>query len=538
MFRFGPLVFAGLIVAVGLAGCLGGSLEGSFATSFGDATGIAFTNGVLWTADDERPWATALAVVGDRIVAVGSDEEILRVDLGPRPLRVDLAGALVTPGFHDTHNHFVREAMNWDPATRANPFEPWPPGWDPVAGTVAQQNRAAGHLGTWANRNVERVRNGALPALPSEHVHEETVAVPCRLAQTDLDCGDAPQVGAAAQREGLRLAFATAAKYGVTSHVEAGASFDRFEALEAYDRDVGLTARYNLYVFPEDLESVIQRGWVTGSGDDDVRLLGMKIYSDGWLGPRTAAMRDLYNDRPHRGVAFFTQEEVDGYVLHAHQNGLKVTAHTIGDRATAMLLDAYAKASAQPCEGHAVCADPRWSLEHVQLVQPDLMEKMVELRLVPSVQLSFATSDAPWAESALGRDRLQHAYPWRTMLERGLVVGGSSDFPIEVLPPLWGIQRVVTRVDLDGKPAGGFMPEQALTLDEALRTITINAAYLEFREDELGSLTPGKYADFVVLGRNLFEIPPEEIAVTPVLLTVVGGRPAHAAAPFDETFAT
>ncbi len=543
------LLAAALMMGVALGGCLTGPSAPTAADTWAEATGLVLFNGTIWTADDETPWATAVGIVDDRIVAVGDLDEVRAADLGPMPYELDLAGRLVAPGFHDTHNHFleVGRAYQGD----GNPYAPWPPGWDPVAGTIAQQQTAAGHVGTWAGHNQDRVEDGKLPAPPralhglEEHLVEDGVAhVDGRLAANDLFFGGPDHVNDdATAADILRMGLATAAQYGLTSTVEAGTSPEAVGVMQRLHDEGDLTLRFNYYIFPEDLERVVAAGNVTGDGDEFVRLLGLKIYSDGWLGPRTAAMRDLYNDRPHQGFAFYTQEEVDDFVLRAHQAGLKLTAHTIGDRATEMLLSAYEKASGEGCAGadHTVCEDPRFSLEHVQLVQPDLMDRMVGLGLVPSIQLSFATSDSAWAEQALGAERLEHAYAWQTMVDRGLVVGGSSDYPIEVIVPLWGIERAVTRVDLNGEPAGGFMPAQALALDTALRMITINAAYLEHRDHELGSITPGKLADLVILDRNLFEIPADEIADTRVALTMVDGRVVFAtdamSVPFSVTTA-
>lgn len=529
------LLAVALLTGVALGGCLTGSSPPASADAWADATGVRLVNGTIWTADDARPWASAIGVVDDRIVAVGTDDHVRAADLGARPYEVDLNGRFVTPGFHDTHNHFLEVGRAYD--GDGNPYAPWPPGWDPVAGTLGQQQTAAGHVGTWTQHNQDRVEDGEAPAPPNAlhgldaHLAEDgVVPVDGRLAANDLFFGDPGHVNDDdAALDVLRMGLATAAQYGLTSSVEAGTSPEAVDLMQTLREEGELTFRFNYYIFPEDLDRVVEAGNVTGDGDDLVRLLGLKIYSDGWLGPRTAALRDLYNDRPHQGIAFYTQDEVDDFVLRAHQAGLKLTAHSIGDRATEMLLSAYEKAYAEGCHdaNHTVCDDPRFTLEHVQLVQPDLMDHMVDLGLVPSIQLSFATSDSPWAEQALGSERLQHAYPWKTMVDRGLVVGGSSDYPIEVLPPLWGVERSVTRVDLNGEPAGGFMPAQAVALDTALRMITINAAYLEHRDHELGSLTPGKLADLVILDRNLFEIPADEIADTRVELTMVGGRVVH-----------
>ncbi len=554
-----------------------------------EASGFLFYNATVWSADPDYTNASAVAVKGDTIVGVGDRDGLARLDLGTSPLHVDLEGRMVMPGFMDTHTHFINVARSSDPAA-GNPYEPWAPGWDPVMGTLGQQQTAVGHIGTWADGNVDRLLRGGPPAPPhddhayddhdehdGEHDHSHGLkdalleSLEARLAQMDgpLDGSD-PDVATAAQLgllgdtldlEGrlsandlgfgyweqdtehadwltmMRRGLDTGAKYGVTSVVEAGIGLDAFDILAELEDEGALTARFNLYVFPEDLDNVIEKGWTTGNGTDKARLLGLKIYSDGWLGPRTAALSELYNDRPHQGFAFYTQEEVDEYVKKAHQNGLKLTAHTIGDRAADMLLTAYERALNSGCENETpVCKDPRFTLEHVQLIPPDLLDRMVEIDLIPSIQLSFATSDSPWAEDALGAERLEQAYIWRTMTEAGLTLAGSSDFPIEVLPPLWGVERMVTRSDLDGYPEGGFQSHEALDLDQVLRMITINAARLTYQEDELGSLTPGKFADLVVLEHDLFGIPQDEIHTTDVDLTMVDGEIVHMSGPLKARF--
>lgn len=524
-----------LLLLPALAGCLAGPASTGGTAAPADPTGYRLVNGTVWTADDARPRAEAVAVRGERIVAVGSDEEIRAADVGPRPRVVDLEGAMALPGFHDTHTHFVRVASEVAPED-PNPYEPWPSGYDPVMTRLEHQEVAAGHVTRWATAHAERATGddthpGGLQPAQGPALLDGTVAHADRLAINDLGPAAADDAERSDWKAVLRKGMDTAARYGLTSQVEAGVTPAAFDVLQDLDEEGDLTGRFHLYVFPEDLAAARDRGWVTGSGDDDVRFLGMKIYTDGWLGPRTAALREPYEDRPHRGFAFFTQEEMDTWVRRAHRSGIKVTAHTIGDRSTEMMLSAYEDALAKGCPpenaSRPVCQDPRFTLEHTQLVPPDLMDRMVDVGLVPSIQLSFATSDAPWAEDAIGEERIEHAYPWRTMWEANLTVAGSSDFPIEVLPPLWGIERVVTRTDLDGEPTR-WHPEEALTLEQALKSVTINAAYLEHREDELGSLTPGKYADVVVLEEDLFSVPPTEIADTDVWMTMVGGDVVYA----------
>lgn len=510
-------------VATVAAGCFGPPKKMvGYAPDLESATSIVLYNGTVWTADDLQPWATAVAIQGDRILAVGSDREVFGANLGARPLWVDLGGRFVTPGFHDTHNHVIEVAQAWDPSTGTNPFETWEPstGDDAVGDEQGRAARASCHYETYAEAQLRQAANQD----PRQSGDAEGTL--CTSETSGLDEGQLPPINVAALREALQVGLYTAASYGITSHIEQGIPLSLRPLLELYESEGVLPGRLNLYVFPEDLGAALSAGLVAGDGTPKVRLLGMKVYTDGWLGPRTAALRENYADRPSNGLAFYTQAELDELVADAHAGGLKVTAHAIGDRAIDMVLSAYERAEELPCNDHAVCRDPRFSLEHASLVPPDLVERMVALDVAPSIQMSFATSDHGFVGEALGPERAAYVYPWRTLHDAGLTLGGSSDFPSEVLAPLWGVQRVVTRMELTGEPAGGFMPAQTLDLETALRMITIDAAYLEFREHELGSLTPGKYADVVVLERNLFEIPANEIAKAGVAATIVGGRPS------------
>jgi predicted amidohydrolase YtcJ len=543
-----PLVVA-VAAAVATAGCIqvtpGPDLGASDAETEADdapPTGYRLVNATVWTADEDRPRAEAVAVRNDTIVAVGAEADVRAADVGPRPATVDLGGRMVLPGFHDTHTHLTQVARNADPS-EGNPFKPWRPNRDPIEQAVSNQVVAADHVGTYASRNADRAEDGKEPFLPSDgsggsadvdgaddHNHSSPLT---DLGPWPEDRGNDRETWL----DMLRLGVDTAARYGVTSHAEAGAPLDVFEVYDELQRTGDLDARFNVYVFPPSLDEVLERNMTTGWGDERAQLLGLKIYSDGWMGPRTAALREPYEDRPHNGIIFYTQEEVDRYVQKAYRNGLKVTAHSIGDRATDRMLTAYERALARGCPedaDHEVCEDPRFSLEHAQLTQPDLVQRMQAVDLYPSVQLSFATSDAPWAEDALGEERLRHAYAWNTLVEANLTVGGSSDFPIEVIPPLWGIQRMVTRQDVDGYPAGGFLPSEKVQLETALKMVTIDAARLEHREDELGSLTEGKLADVVVLDHNLFEVPQDEIWRTNVEATMVGGEVIHAEGAVQE----
>jgi predicted amidohydrolase YtcJ len=213
------------------------------------------------------------------------------------------------------------------------------------------------------------------------------------------------------------------------------------------------------------------------------------------------------------------QNQMNNDVLKAHTAGLKIAAHGVGDKAVEVVLNAYEDALHRfPNPDH------RHTIEHAEVLAPDLVQRIKQLEVICSIQLSFATSDMHFMEKALGSERMRYAYAWKTLLQEGIRCAGGSDFAVEVLSPLWGIQRIVTRQELNGLPENGWYPEHCISVEEALRLITIDSAYNSFEEDIKGSIEVGKLADIVVLSQDILEIPPDQIADTVVEMTMVGGE--------------
>lgn len=473
-----------------LAGCFGGTDEGP-----ADAAMVRlFTNARIWTGDPDHPSADAMAIQNETILFVGAEADARA--LYPDANLTDLGGRRVTPGLIDSHTHFVRVAVGWDCDMANDPFQPL---YDnsQLAGIEFEISRAQIALGHYQTN-----QSGRTPV------------------DTEASIADL-----AAAKRGLACAMKEANAMGLTMIVEAGtSSWDFITALQQLEQEGRVTLRQALYITPAVLEQAERQNVRTGYGSDLVRVAGVKYYSDGWLGPRTASLFSPYNDRPgSQGVLFLESGEAELWVNRARQSGLKVATHAIGEQGVATVVGAYAKVLAD--EPNAT--DARFSIEHASMVMPQLVEVFRDTGTVASYQHSFATSDQRFLESAVGRERVAYTYAWRTLLEAGVVLAGGSDFPIEVLPPLWGLQRVVTRQELDGTPSGGFVPEERLTVEEALRTITWNAAYNVFMEDRVGSLEAGKLADFVVFDRDILTIDPREIAETCVDQTWVGGRLVH-----------
>lgn len=315
-----------------------------------------------------------------------------------------------------------------------------------------------------------------------------------------------------------------AARQGVTTIVEAGLQdLAVWDALNDLADEGLLKVRFLVRVAFGCMEKAAARGLRTGSGNEWVQILGVKNYADGWLGPRTAALREPYHDDPYgfpaRGILFLEQDRADRDVARARELGFNVTTHAIGDRGVATMLTAYERAGVTPAD--------RWALEHVQVAGDELVDRMARGGVIASYQLSFATTDARFAWSALGSKRTRDAaYRWDTMRKEGVPMAGGSDFSIEVLDPLWGLQRVVTRQDFDGFPEGGFLPNESLPIQDALRTITAGDAYACLEEHERGTIAVGNYADLVVLRDNLLTIPRDRIAYATRLMTITNGKVA------------
>jgi len=257
-------------------------------------------------------------------------------------------------------------------------------------------------------------------------------------------------------------------------------------------------------------------------GDDHLEIASVKLYSDGALGSRGAAMIEPYSDdAENRGLPFWTQGELDGFVEKANGMGFQVGIHAIGDLGNRMALNAFEKA--QGGEPSTL----RNRVEHSQIIALDDIPRFAELGVIASMQPIHATSDKNMAEDRVGPDRILGGYAWRRLLDSGAVIASGSDFPVELSNPFLGLYAAVTRQGRDGEPGGGWYADQALTRAEALHSFTLAAAYAAHQEDRLGSLEPGKWADFIMIDRDYFEVPASEIDDIEVVETWVGGKKVY-----------
>jgi predicted amidohydrolase YtcJ len=252
-------------------------------------------------------------------------------------------------------------------------------------------------------------------------------------------------------------------------------------------------------------------------------LRAIKLTADGALGSRGAALLEPYSDEAgNTGLITAAPERVRSVAIKALRAGFQVNVHAIGDRANRMVLDQYEAALRE-----VPVADHRFRIEHAQILTYQDIPRFAQLDVIPSMQGSHQTSDMYWVPARLGWSRAQGSYAWRSLLATGVVIPNGSDFPVEAVNPLISFQAFVTRQDASGFPPGGWFPAQRTTREEALLSLTLWPAYAAFMEKESGSLTAGKYADFVVLDRDVMTIAPEDILKTKVVMTVLGGKKVY-----------
>jgi len=334
-------------------------------------------------------------------------------------------------------------------------------------------------------------------------------------------------------RKAILAAIAEANKWGLTGVHDAGESAETVGIFEELARAGNYDLRnYVMLSDPGEPGSAearrnpyIQRGPQSALYDGHLWIRAIKLYADGALGSRGAALLAPYSDEPGNvGLLVSKPEHIEGWAELALQRGFQVNVHAIGDRGNRVVLDAFETALRKYPK-----ADHRFRIEHAQVLSQQDIPRFARLGVIPSMQATHQTSDMRWAEARVGPERIRGAYAWRSLLNTGVVIPNGTDFPVEEVNPLLTFHAAVTRQDPTSWPAGGWFPEQKMTRQEALRSMTIWPAYAGFQESMLGSLTPGKYADFVVLDRDIMEVPDTEILSARVVSTWIGGKRVYEA---------
>ncbi|MCC5925611.1 MAG: amidohydrolase [Bacteroidetes bacterium] len=320
----------------------------------------------------------------------------------------------------------------------------------------------------------------------------------------------------------LSLALEEMRSVGLTGVHDAGTSIMDFNLFRQFADEGRLTTRiYGMisgagHVFDE----LSADGPIIGYANDKLFLRSVKIYSDGALGSRGAALLQDYSDDPgNRGLLFYTEDEFTAMIEKVSTQGFQAGVHAIGDRGNRVILNAFERVRAKHGEQGL-----RHRIEHSQVVALPDIPRFKELNIIPSMQPTHATSDMNMAEDRLGLSRILGAYAWRTFKDQGSIIAAGSDFPVELSNPFHGLYSAVTRMDHEGRPEGGWYPMQTLTREEALHGFTIGAAYAGHMETIVGTLEPGKWADFIVIDRDYFQVSDQEIWQIQVLETWVGGE--------------
>jgi len=554
---------------------------GAFACSRADSTApavqmsgpitLAVVNARLWTGDQAAPWAEALAVSGERLIAVGTNADIRRLASTVTP--IDAGGRLVLPGFIDAHVHFLegglrlasvqlRDARSRDEfVNRIRAFAATVPAGTWITGGDWDHSLWGGELPSrdwidpvtpnhpvWINRLDGHMNLANSAALKAAGVTRATSDVaggeivrradgePTGLLKDNaLALVDkvAPPPSPEMRRRAVTAAMRYVAERGVTTvhDMSTSAAWDDM-ALYADMRKANALQTRIYSVVPlaqwERLRDVVARGeygGADGRGDEWLRVGGLKGFVDGSLGSHTAAFNEPFTDMPNdRGLLVNTPADLYRWISGADKAGLHVMVHAIGDRANRLLLDTFERVATE--NG---ARDRRFRIEHAQHLAPSDIPRFVALNVIASMQPYHAIDDGRWAEKYIG-DRIKTTYAFRSLLDARATIAFGSDWFVAPPTPLEGIYAAVTRRTLDGKNTTGWVPQQKITVEEAVRAYTANAAYASFDESRKGILSKGWLADFVMLDRNIFEIPPEEIGAVRVRMTVVGGRPV-----FDAT---
>ena len=323
------------------------------------------------------------------------------------------------------------------------------------------------------------------------------------------------------RRAALRAALSHMNSVGLTSAGDAGVPATTIALYRELADQSLLTVRIYAMIgdVGEDFATLSRDGPLIAYGDDRLTVRSVKLFADGALGSRGAALLAPYSDKPdQRGLLFMSNAEMQSKMETALRAGYQVNVHAIGDAANRQVLDSFESAYKNVGGGQL-----RNRIEHAQVVALSDIPRFKQLDLIASMQPTHATSDMNMAESRIGPDRLKGAYAWRTFLDQGTRIAGGSDFPVEEDNPFFGLYSAITRMDHHGKPQGGWHPEQAMTRLEAFRAFTLDAAYAQHQEHTIGSLEPGKWADFILVDGDLFKEPSSQIWKTKVLQTWLAG---------------
>ena len=523
-----------------------------------------YRNGRIYTNDPASPWAQALLVRGEEILAVGDDDEVgALADTGAKS--VDLEKHFVMPGFNDAHVHIGAAGRDWV-AVRLNGVKSvaelqarlaegvaqrkqgeWitGSGWDHTfwpdkkfpnrqeLDAVSPKNpvvlkHISGHVAVANSLALQLAGiNKATQNPPGGEIERDATGEPTGMlkegAAMSLVGSKIPSPSMEQRRRGIELALADVAQHGVTS-LQDNSAWEDFLTYRAIKNDGKLTARITEWLpFPAPLEKLEQMRHDGGTTDPWLRTGALKMVTDGALGSRTAAMLAPYSDDPSTsGIMTMEPEKLRALAIERDKAGFQLNFHAIGDRANRVALDVFEAAA--KANGPR---DRRDRIEHAQVVAASDFPRFARLQVIASMQPSHQTSDMRWAEPRVGPDRVKGAYAWATMEKFGVRLAFGTDYDVEPITPFRGLYACVTRELPTGGPSGGWQPQEKISLDDCIRAYTTGSAYGEFMEGKKGELKAGEFADFIVLSKDLTKVNPSEYVNAKVLRTVVGGRTVY-----------
>ncbi|HYP25590.1 MAG TPA: amidohydrolase [Blastocatellia bacterium] len=526
-----------------------------------------FRNGNIYTVNERQPRAEAIAVKAGRIIFVGSNKDAKAYE-GKNTRVIDLQGNTVVPGLIDSHYHLAgvgaREMnLNLEGTTsledflarvkarvdRAKPGE-WVTGrgwietfWKPQAfptradlDKISPNNpvyltRADGH-GAVANSaalKIAGVDKSTQSPFGGEIMKDKQTGEPSGML---LDKAQAlvtrhiPAPSEADLQQALVLGSNRSVELGWSQIQNAGSSYEEIARLKKLYEEGRIKLRvYNAVYGPTPhSQRLIKEGAMTGMFDNRFTVRSIKVVFDGALGSKGAALLEPYSDHDTSGFLTAKEEEVYPMLVEALKQGIQVETHAIGDRANRVVLDLYERAFKAVPEGQRKVREPRWRIEHAQIVHPEDLPRFAKLGVIASMQPSHAIGDLHFAPSRLGIARLGRAYAWESFIKSGTIIAGGSDAPVERGEPMIEFYAAVARKDQKGFSGEGWHPEQAVTREQALKMFTIWAAYAAFEEKMKGSIEPGKLADLTVLSADIMKIPEAEILKTRCVMTVINGE--------------
>ena len=539
-------------------------ISSSFYTLSAAAEQIVITkaNGYNWDAKRNLQKFEAMAIDDQgKVLEVGNEKAIL--SKYPKAKLVDVKGKTILPGLIDAHGHVfnlgkiksqlnLRDTTNLKQAQEAIaqyakkfPQQQWilGGGWNQaiwklgrfpfakeidvvVAERPVWLKRIDGHA-AWANSkalSLAGITSKTKDPVGGKIERDEKGNATGILVDSAMDLMEKvlPASNQSEQKLALDAALEQMRSVGLTSVHDAGVNQASDTLFREYANQGKLTTRIYGMIGGVDLffDAVSKSGPLMSLGNDQYALRAVKLYTDGALGSRGAALMQPYSDAPHtKGLLFSSDKDMAAMIAKAAAKGYQVNVHAIGDAGNRQVIESFAKL---PKSSNASVL--RHRVEHAQIVDLSDIERINQLGLIPSMQPTHATSDMNMAEDRVGAQRLKGAYAWRTFLKQGARIACGSDFPIESPNPFWGIHAAVTRQDMQGQPVNGWHAEQAMSVEEALKCFTIDAAYAGNQEKIVGSLEKGKWADFVVVDQDIFTMPKKDIYKIKVLQTWQAGR--------------